>query len=129
MEIKTLKKLINKKFDEICEQRIMPDTIGIFKEEVFKLIDIYEEDEPSTPTPSIPFIPTPGFTVGEPDEIPYAEICGCNPKNGGNGICGCVMGNKMIPNPKKHGYSKLSNFTTRTSTDTIIIDPNLNNIK
>ena len=38
----------------------------------------------------------------EPDEVPYASICGCNPKNGGSGMCGCIMGNKMVPNPKKY---------------------------
>lgn len=38
----------------------------------------------------------------EPDEVPYGEICSCNPKNGGSGICGCVMGNRMVQNPKKY---------------------------
>lgn len=49
----------------------------------------------------------------EPDEVPYGETCSCNPKNGGSGICGCVMANRMVPNPKKHGYPK-TNFTTTT---------------
>ena len=30
------------------------------------------------------------------DKVPYSEICPCNPKNGGNGICVCVMGNQMV---------------------------------
>lgn len=38
----------------------------------------------------------------EPDEVPYSEICSCNQKNGGSGICGCVMGNRMVQNPKKY---------------------------
>jgi hypothetical protein len=38
---------------------------------------------------------------GEPDEVPYGQICSCNPRNGGSGICGCIMANKMVPNPKK----------------------------
>jgi hypothetical protein len=38
---------------------------------------------------------------GEPDEVPYGQICSCNPCNGGSGICGCIMANKMVPNPKK----------------------------
>ena len=40
--------------------------------------------------------------IDVPDEVPYASICGCNPKNGGSGICGCIMANKMVPNPKKY---------------------------
>lgn len=31
-----------------------------------------------------------------PDQVPYNELCSCNPKNGGSGICGCTMGNKMV---------------------------------
>lgn len=30
------------------------------------------------------------------DVILYNEICGCNPKNGGSGICGCTMANQEI---------------------------------
>ena len=37
------------------------------------------------------------------DMVPYGETCSCNPKNGGSGVCGCVMGNTMVPNPKKFG--------------------------
>ena len=109
MKIETLKTLI----ENILErEHVSPDV----KNELMMVIELYES-ELQTP---VPFVPTPGFSVGEPDEILYAEICGCNPKNGGNGICGCVMGNKMVPNPKKYGHSKLSNFTSTTSTDTII---------
>jgi hypothetical protein len=38
---------------------------------------------------------------GEPDEVPYWHTCSCSPLNGGSGICGCIMANKMVPNPKK----------------------------
>ena len=50
--------------------------------------------------------------VYTPDEVPYGEICSCNPKNGGSGICGCIMGSKMVPNPKKY-----SGYTSTTTTD------------
>lgn len=30
------------------------------------------------------------------NEVPYHEICGCNPLNGGNGVCGCTMANQMV---------------------------------
>ena len=112
MNIETLKQLIEIEYDR-CE------TISQFKSEVFRLIDLYEQDKP--------FIPTPGFTIGplptnEPDEVMYGELCSCNPKNGGSDICGCVMGNKMVPNPKKYTHP-VSNWGT-TTTDKIELDPN-----
>jgi len=36
---------------------------------------------------------------GEEDEVRYYEICMCNPNNGGNGNCQCVVKNTMVPNP------------------------------
>ena len=45
-----------------------------------------------------------------PDEVPYGELCSCNPKNGGSGICGCIMGNKLVPNPKKNIHKSTTNF-------------------
>ena len=104
MTSETLKQLIEIEFDR-CE------TISQFKSEVFRLIDLYDQDKP--------FIPTPGFTITEPDEVPYGELCSCNSKNGGSGVCGCIMGNKMVPNPKKYGYPKTNTTTTLTSTDII----------
>ena len=44
--------------------------------------------------------------------VPYNTICGCNPANGGSGICGCIMGNKLVPRNSK------SNIYT-TTTDNI----------
>ena len=65
-----------------------------------------------------------GFSISsEPDEVPYASICSCNPANGGSGICGCIMGNQMVPNPKKYGYPKIN---SKTSTDFHIGMPNGN---
>ena len=57
----------------------------------------------------------------EPDEVPYSEICSCSPKNGGSGICGCVMGNRMVQNPKKYNSSTFDYITT-TSTTNIELD-------
>lgn len=48
----------------------------------------------------------------EDDMVPYGEICSCNPKNGGSGICGCVMGNTMVP--RKTDIYK-SNWSTTIS--------------
>jgi hypothetical protein len=66
---------------------------------------------------------TPNLYVNnEPDEVPYGSICACNPKNGGSGICGCIMGNQMVSNPKKYGCS-ITNFGTTTNS------LNINDIK
>lgn len=57
-------------------------------------------------------------SFGEPDEVPYGQICSCNPSNGGSGMCGCIMGNKMVPNPKKFGFNTNTHtFTTSYFTD------------
>jgi hypothetical protein len=60
----------------------------------------------------------PAFTIpiltDEPDEVPYHSICSCNPRNGGSGICGCIMANKMVPNPKKY-QTTLGTATTNTA--------------
>jgi len=45
------------------------------------------------------------------DLVPYHTICGCNPANGGSGICGCVMGNKLVTK----SYGTHTNFTTSGS--------------
>lgn len=49
---------------------------------------------------------------GEPDEVPYWQTCSCSPLNGGSGICGCIMANKMVPNPKKYGSTTVNTHTT-----------------
>jgi len=56
------------------------------------------------------FIPTPGFSISEPNMVPYSEICSCNPKNGGSGICGCIMGNKLVP---KNSWGKITTTSTQ----------------
>jgi len=44
------------------------------------------------------------------DKVPYSSICGCNPKNGGSGICNCVIGNKLVDKPKRFGEVRTTNF-------------------
>jgi len=54
---------------------------------------------------------TPYINIGTPNkDVTYGDLCSCNPKNGGSGICGCVIGNKIIEPPYNH-------TTTTTSTD------------
>lgn len=80
-------------------------TISEFKDAILTLIDIYESDRSpvySNASNVDPFQPFRNIGVAYiPDEVPYSEVCACNPKNGGSGLCGCVMSNKMVPNPKK----------------------------
>ena len=48
--------------------------------------------------------------VNDVEMIPYGEICSCNPKNGGSGICGCIMGNKLVP---KNSWGKITTTSTQ----------------
>ena len=61
-------------------------------------------------TPEAPITYTQGVTniSTNTEMIPFYELCSCNPKNGGSGICGCVMGNKLVP---KNSWGA-SNITT-----------------
>jgi len=36
------------------------------------------------------------FPKSDGEEVPYNELCSCNPKNGGSGICGCTMANQIV---------------------------------
>jgi hypothetical protein len=47
------------------------------------------------------------------DLVPYGSICSCNPANGGSGICGCVIANKLVPNP---AHSNKQYHVTNTTT-------------
>lgn len=60
-------------------------------------------------SPVNPFLPS---SNNEDDLVPYFTICPCNPANGGNGICGCVMGNKLV----KRNTIKSSNITFNQDT-------------
>lgn len=65
-----------------------------------ELLEKMEELAKKPPTfipPPIPVIDRDPY--GEPSLVPYHTMCACNPANGGSGICGCVIGNKMVPNP------------------------------
>ena len=102
MKIETLKKLIAKTCDDISQDNygLTTGAVAQIREEIFRLIDLYEEDRALEANN----FTTQKILVGQPDEVPYGSICPCNPANGGSGICGCVMGNKMVPNPKKYLY-------------------------
>ena len=92
MKLETLKELIKKiPATSQEEEDIINNVLG--------LIDLYEQDnnQPVNPTPPSYPIPRVPYPNSDNDMVPYGEICSCNPKNGGSGICGCVMGNKLVP--------------------------------
>ena len=60
------------------------------------LDSINYSDDPSEVTIRVP------VNNDVPDMVPYHTICSCTKENGGGGICGCVMPNQMVPNPKKY---------------------------
>jgi hypothetical protein len=103
MNKKTLKSLIDIEFERF-------ESKEKFKEEVFRLIDLYEMDNSNSfnPLPINVHLGSIGSEI--PVEVPYGDLCSCNPKNGGSGICGCVMGNKMVTNPKATSSNTTSNF-------------------
>lgn len=40
----------------------------------------------------------------------YSDICSCNPKNGGSGICGCSIGGQILyPNNTEYVTTTLGN--------------------
>lgn len=62
--------------------------------------------------PGMTATPNAAHVTSNEKLVPYNTICGCNPTNGGSGICGCIMGNKLVPRNSK------SNIYT-TTTDNI----------
>ena len=103
MNKETLKALIEVEFERA-------ETISQFKAEVYRLIDLYDNDRPAQ---SFPF-GIPNMSVEE-DLVPYGELCSCNPKNGGSGLCGCVMGNKLVPRQNTGGNGGWVTTTTLTN--------------
>jgi len=74
----------------------------------------------------------PAFTIpiltDEPDEVPFSSICSCNPQNGGSGICGCIMANIMVSNPKKYPTTLgTANTSTITRIDLDSLNSNFTN--
>jgi hypothetical protein len=72
---------------------------------IFSLIRLYE----MTNNPDSMFIKD----RYEYKETNYLNInCGCNPENGGNGICGCTIGSVMVLMQKKYEGTTSTNKTT-----------------
>lgn len=88
MNTETLIRLIENEFER-------SNDISEIKENIIRLIDLYEKD--------VPLYDPLNFLKNQPEEVPYFSICGCNPINGGSGVCGCTLGNTMVKNPKTYG--------------------------
>lgn len=85
MKIETLKRLV-------IEASEKAETKRDLLEEVIKLLSLYERDGEGHQVFASYVQPSPG-------KVPYNTICGCNPNNGGSGICGCTMANKLVDPP------------------------------
>lgn len=86
MNKKTLKELIEIEFER-------SETISQFKDSILRLIDLYDRD--SLPINN-PYPWVRNDSIPKDGKVPYWTKCSCNPANGGSGICGCVMANKMV---------------------------------
>jgi hypothetical protein len=75
---------------------------------MMQLMDDIKNGEES---PKISFEQPFKFRTSDDDLVPYHTICGCNPANGGSGICGCVMANQMV----RKGGGTFTTTTTNTN--------------
>ena len=104
MKTSTLKKLV-------IEASERAETKRDLLEEVIRLIGLFEQDGAGGHQVFAPYV-----QPSESAKVPYSEICGCNPKNGGSGVCGCVMANKLVdPSVSGQAGIKLSNWTSTGS--------------
>jgi|GEM_PF-4510291 len=96
---------------------ILPAKIDAYKKQL-ETLEAIDGDKSIPHQENVPALTFP-FLTDEPDEVPYHSICSCNPQNGGSGICGCIMANEMVRNPKKY---QTTLGTTNTSTARIDLD-------
>lgn len=78
MKLEILKKLILAEFETSNDKDKVISKI-------FDLLELYENDKEEN------------YTL-----IPYHHLCGCNPENGGSGVCGCNIGNIFIKSTYKN---------------------------
>ena len=87
------------------------------KNKVSKPFGVIQPAEPITkspfPTWQEPHKENPYKIPGtpEPYTVKYCDICSCNQKNGGSGICNCIMGNEFVPSNWKTGGVTVSTDT------------------
>ena len=89
MKIEVLKQLI-----DVEAKRV--NSVADFKTEVFRLLDLYQQDNLNNNVSDNGFIGGFGITTTVPHTTIFSDNCPCNPKNGGGGICGCTLGSKLV---------------------------------
>ena len=94
------------------DRMILAAKIDAYKKQL-ETLEAIDGDKTIPHQKNVPAFDIPILT-DEPDEVPYHSICSCNPRNGGSGICGCIMGNKMVRNPKKY-QTTLGTANTNTA--------------
>ena len=99
------------------DRMVLVAKIDAYKKQL-ETLEAIDGDKSIPHQENVPALTFP-FLTDEPDEVPYYSICSCSPQNGGSGICGCIMANKMVPNPKKY---QTTLGTTNTSTARIDLD-------
>jgi len=88
----------------VNEEGPTPGQWGIIASELSKIKDCPDygspiEDFKPSPMWQEPHYVNP-YRAGKTDiKVTYSDICSCNPKNGGSGICGCIMGNELVDKP------------------------------
>jgi len=82
------------------EGRISPDEAALLRKKEEKEIQYIPSPTPQypmTPMPSIKPYRQKTWMEEEMDKrARIAENCGCNPANGGSGVCGCVLTGPII---------------------------------
>ena len=105
MKIETLKALIIREINLLVDEDELVEAIS-------DILDLYEKDNETSTYPdwSKPTAPYKNPYVLEIKTQTYGDICPCNPKNGGSGICGCTIGNQIVGQPVYY-------WTTTTTTN------------
>jgi hypothetical protein len=101
MKIETLKVLVENILDR---NNVDPDV----KTEIMIMFGLYG-NEMESPLTNQSY---------DSEKVPFYEICRCNPKNGGSGICGCINANKMV---NRNGNNTWYSTTTGNLTQQHII--------
>jgi hypothetical protein len=127
MTLETLITLIkNIKIDKSDYEHVAENDIIKLKnqmiKEVIELFELYEKDNNTirANTNNSKFLqyPSPFDKIGtmqSEELVPYHTICGCNPKNGGNGICYCTIANTMIKNQDQKTYLTQMNINSNNN--------------
>jgi hypothetical protein len=122
MKIETLKSLIILELEK--ESSSNPNSKALV-EKINWIFELFEKDKEES------FIPKMGMKISDPnqfptnlcdsgpEEVPYHEICSCNPANGGSGICGCVTGNMLVPKNNRNNFftTTVSSYTPHLTSD------------